>query len=137
MLKKITSTGLAIGLAFGAGGAAFASSGEDVNANADLTSTLNAQLEDGELMSSQEFEAMAEQHNWHAEDLQMWAESQGMTEAEMQEWAEHSGWSEEDRAQLNLDVNANIELDNLLDSSDDEYDEEEDGVLGDLLNDLL
>jgi hypothetical protein len=135
MLKKITSTGLAIGLAFGAGGAAFASGGEEINA--DLTTTLNAQLEDGELMSNKEFEAMAAQHDWHAEDLQIWAESQGMTEAEMQEWAEHSGWSEEDRAQLNLDVNADIELDNLLDSSNDGYDEEEDGLFGDLLNDLL
>jgi hypothetical protein len=134
MLKKITSTGLAFGLAFGAGGAAFASNGE---ASADLTNTLNAQFEDGDLMSSQEFEVMAEQHDWHAEDLQMWAESKGMTEAEMQEWAENSGWNEEDRAQLNLDVNADVELDNLLDSSDDEHDEEEDEGLGDLLNDLL
>jgi hypothetical protein len=136
MLKKITSTGLALGLAFGAGSAAFASGGQE--ASADLTNTLNAQLEDGDLMSSQEFEVMAEQHDWHAEDLQMWAESQGMTEAEMHEWAEQSGWSEEDRAQLNLDVNADVELDNLLDSSEGYNDEEEDdGVLGDLLNDLL
>jgi hypothetical protein len=134
MLKKMTSTGLAIGLAFGAGGAAFASSGEEVST--DLTTTLNAQLEDGELMSSQELEVMADKHDWHAEDLQMWAESQGMTEAEIQEWAEQSGWSEEDSTQLNLDVNADVELDNLVDSSDEEN-EEEDGVLGDLLNDLL
>jgi hypothetical protein len=135
MLKQITTAGLSLGLMLGAGGAAFASSGQE--ASADLTTALNAQLEDGDLMSSQEFDVMAEQHDWHAEDLQMWAESQGMTEAEMQEWAEHSGWSEEDSSQLNLDVNAETELDELLDSSEYEHDEEEDEVLEDLLNDLL
>lgn len=141
MLKKVMTTGLAIGVAFGAAGTgAFAFDGGETNV--DLSSKLNAELNDGSLMSSQNFELAAEQNGWNGEDLQVWAESQGMTEVELQDWARQSGWSEEDSSRLDLNLNANIQLDDLLnDSSEGDYqdnhNEEDDNLLDDLLGDLL
>lgn len=141
MLKKVMTTGLAIGLSFGAAGTgAFASDGGETNI--DLSSKLNTELNDGELMSSQEFELVADQNDWSERDLQIWAESQSMTEIELQDWAEHSGWSEEDSSRLDLDLDASIQLDDLLDNSNDNNGhsdgyEEEDNLLDDLLGGLL
>jgi hypothetical protein len=137
MMKKLASSSLALGLAFGAGTAALADTTEMTQV--DLSTKLNTELQDGQLSSNQELQALAESNNWTAEDLQIWADANGVAETDLQEWAEESGWSEEESNSLNLDVVPNIELDDLLDGSNsDEDDDHDDSLLGDdLLGGIL
>lgn len=142
MLKQIVSTGLALGVVLG-GSAAFTADTEagsqtsqtsqtSTQTNVDLATQLNADLSSGTLTSSQEFETLAEQNNWTAHDLDAWAEANNMTEAELQEWAGNSGWSQQDRAQLDLDANANIQLSTLLNSNNSSSGNSN-GLLGNIL----
>jgi hypothetical protein len=138
MMKKFASTGLAFGLLLGGGTAAFA---HDDSTTVDLSTKLNAAIENNETVTSAEFAAWAEANHWEMSDLQAWANAEGMTETEIQDWAEENGWSDEDRASLDLNLDANLDLDNILDGNDhDQWEEDEhddEGILDDILGDLL
>ncbi|OMP67846.1 hypothetical protein [Domibacillus epiphyticus] len=138
MMKKLASSGLALGLAFGAGSAALANGAEE--SQVDLSTKLNTELHDGYLSSNQELQAMAESNNWTVKDLQVWADANGLTEADLQNLAEKSGWSEEEISSLNLDVNASIGLGDLLDGSDnllDSINHEDNNLTDNLLDEDL
>jgi hypothetical protein len=129
MLKQITSAGLIIGLSFGFGGAAFASNEKETSI--DLSTQLNTEFTDGDLMSNEELKVMSKNSDWSSEDLRA-------TEVELQDWAKDSGWREEDSTELSLNTSADAQLDSLLDSPSEEHeDDREDGLLNDLLNNLF
>jgi hypothetical protein len=137
MMKKFASTGLALGLALGGGTAAFA---HDDNTSVDLSTKLNAAIENGDHVSKSEFEAWAKSNDWEMSDLQVWAKSQNMSEDDMQQWAQDNGWSDEDSYRLDLDLNANLNLDNILDDDNDNWDnheDDDDGILDGILGDIL
>ncbi|MED1865326.1 hypothetical protein P4V41_17810 [Fictibacillus nanhaiensis] len=138
MMKKFASTGLALGLLLGGGTASFA---QDDSTTVDLSTKLNAAIENNETVTSAEFAAWAEANHWEMSDLQAWAKAKGMTESEIQAWAEENGWSEEDSSSLDLNLDASLNLDNILDRNDNDHWEEDEnddeGILDDILGDLL
>ncbi|UOQ44952.1 hypothetical protein MUN89_03095 [Halobacillus salinarum] len=135
MMKTVAATGLALSLGFASLGSV--SAHEDNSTSIDLQTKVEAAIDDGETVTKSKLEAWAEANNWEMEDLQAWAKAEGMTETDLQHWAEDNGWSEEESAKLDLNVDADIDLDNLLESDDDEYGDDDDGLIGGILGDIL
>ena len=143
MMKKLATTGLALGLALGGSTAAFA---HDNNTSVDLSTKLNAEIENGDNVSKAEFMAWAKSNDWEEADLKAWAKAESMSEDEMQQWAMDNGWSKEDSSRLDLHLNANLELDNILDGDYDNWDDndnwhhhddDDEGILDGILGDIL
>ncbi|MCA0972494.1 hypothetical protein LCM20_18005 [Halobacillus litoralis] len=137
MKKTIVATGMAVSLAFA--GLGSVSAEEDTSVDLGVDTSIEAAIEDEGIMTSTEFQSLAEANGWEVEDLQLFAEAHNMTEVELQDWAEENGWDEEARASLDLDLQAGLNLDNLLEEDDDEDEDEDDndGLLGGLLGGIL
>jgi hypothetical protein len=143
MMKKLATTGLAVGLALGGSTAAFA---HDNNTSVDLSTKLGTAIENGDNVSKAEFEGWAKSNDWEEADLQAWAKSESMSEDELQQWAVDNGWSKEDSSRLDLNLNANLELDNILDDDNNNWDDndnwnhqgdDDEGILDGILRDIL
>jgi hypothetical protein len=138
MFQTLAATGLALSLGFsGMTGIGAASAAEDTSANVDLQTKVEAAIEDGETITKSNLQAWAETNDWEMEDLQVWAEANAMSEGDLQDWAEDNGWSEEDSAKLDLDLSADVNLDNVLDDNDGNSQDEDEGIFDDLLGDIL
>ncbi|QAS54842.1 hypothetical protein [Halobacillus litoralis] len=138
MLKTLAATGMAISI--GMAGVGSVSAAEDASATVDLHTKVETAIDEGETVTKANLQAWAETNDWEMDDLQAFAKANGMTEVELQDWAEENGWSVEDSAKLDLDLDANVNLDNLLEEDEgeeDNHEDEDEGILDGILGGIL